>query len=157
MEAEVLDYERIAKTSNFALDNVLTEKSLYCGENHITFTYIADGKKLRFMDDVDIAVLFGNALDNAIECVMKYPDEEKRLISLHIVGTGKIIHIRLSNYCEEAIRFQDGLPVTTKRDTRAHGFGVQSISYIAEKYNGYARFLQREREVVLNIVVQDAV
>ena len=156
MEAEVLGYERIAKTGSDVLDNVLTEKGLYCGENQISFTYIADGEKLRFMEDVDIAVLFGNALDNAIECVMKYSDTEKRLIRLHIVGKGRLVHIRLGNYCEETVRFRNGLPVTTKADAAAHGFGVQSISYIAEKYDGYVRFVQKGQEVVLNIVLQDA-
>ena len=37
--------------------------------------------------------------------------------------------------CEE-IEFEDGLPLTTKGDRDYYGFGVRSIRYITQKYNG---------------------
>ena len=42
----------------------------------------------------------------------------------------------MENYCREIVVFQDGLPVTSKADTAYHGFGVRSIRYLAEKYEG---------------------
>lgn len=51
-----------------------TEKSLLCERHKIRFTYMIDGEQLDFMDPVDIASLFGNALDNAIESVLRTDD-----------------------------------------------------------------------------------
>ena len=49
----------------------LQRKSLYCNKHGIIFTCVADGTLLDFMDVMDICSIFGNALDNAIECEMK--------------------------------------------------------------------------------------
>lgn len=65
------------KTGNKVLDTVLTTKSLYCNKHGIIFTCVADGTLLDFMDVMDICSIFGNALDNAIECEMKIPEKEK--------------------------------------------------------------------------------
>ncbi|MFR8311534.1 MAG: GHKL domain-containing protein [Ruminococcus sp.] len=35
------------------------------------------------MNAMDISSIFGNALDNAIECELKIPDKEKRLIHIN--------------------------------------------------------------------------
>lgn len=64
MEAEIRQYEAQNKTGNKVLDTVLTSKSLYCNKNGITFTCVADGTLLGFMDVMDICSIFGNALDN---------------------------------------------------------------------------------------------
>ena len=34
------------------------------------------------------------------------------------------------------IILKDGLPLTTKNDHNSHGYGMKSIRYIVEKYNG---------------------
>lgn len=44
--------------------------------------------------------------------------------------------LHLENRCSHKPEFQNGLPVTDKKDKSRHGFGVKSIRYIAEKYNG---------------------
>lgn len=77
MEDEIRQYEAQNKTGNKVLDTVLTSKSLYCAKHGITFTCVADGTLLDFMDIMDICSIFGNALDNAIECELKIADKEK--------------------------------------------------------------------------------
>ena len=42
----------------------------------------------------------------------------------------------VDNYCSEQLTFEDGLPVTSKKDKAYHGFGVKSIKYIVDKYKG---------------------
>ena len=79
MEKEIKIYEAQNKTGNKVLDAVLTSKSLYCQNNGIGLTCVADGSALNFMEDMDISALFGNILDNAIEASMML-DQEKRFI-----------------------------------------------------------------------------
>lgn len=129
-------YDNIYQTGNDALDLVLTEKSLLCDEYHIKLSSMIDGSALSFMNTTDVYALFGNLLDNAIESVLKEVDEDKRIISIHMIKRRQGYHIHIDNYCNEEIVFEDGLPVTSKKDRAYHGFGVRSIKYIVEKYKG---------------------
>ncbi|MCX4312951.1 MAG: GHKL domain-containing protein [Clostridia bacterium] len=130
-------YDAIVNTGNKALDLVLTEKSLYCESKNIKITIMADGAGLEDLDNSDIYSLFGNILDNAVEAVMKLP-EEKRVISLSVRRNGEIIAIHSDNYFDaaEPIKYSRDLPVTTKANKRNHGFGLLSIRMIAEKHGG---------------------
>ena len=83
----------------------------------------------------DIASLFGNALDNAIEKELT-ENTERRFISLSVKEENGFIYIHIDNYCSSQIEFEDGFPKTTKKDTRYHGFGTKSISNIVNKYSG---------------------
>ena len=120
------------------LDAILTSKSIYCQGQNISLTCVADGRALHFMDTIDISSLFGNAMDNAIESVRQIPEEEseKRLIHLSVVKQKGFVRIRVENYCEKEPVLKDGMPVTTKKDTRFHGYGLKSIQSTARKYGG---------------------
>lgn len=136
LESAVNFYDNTLKTNNETLDVLLYERSFSWEEYGINFTCIADGEKLNFMKPEDIYSLFGNALDNAIESVQSIKDTNKRIISLNVTMKGNILVITVSNYYNQDLLFDDGLPVTTKPDKEYHGFGIKSIRYIAEKYGG---------------------
>ena len=138
MEAEIRQYEAQNKTGNKVLDTVLTSKSLYCNKNGITFTCVADGELLKFMHVTDICTIFGNALDNAIECLTQVNDASKRVITLDISRCRDMAVIRVQNYTPAPPTLRDGAIVTTKQDTEEHGYGIKSIKSIAELYGGTA-------------------
>jgi hypothetical protein len=135
MEQEIHSYEAQNKTGNKTLDTLLTAKSLKCQDLGISLTCVADGAELDFMKPTDLSVLFGNALDNAIESVEKISDADKRLIHLTISREKSFLRIRVENCYEGEINFVGGLPSTAK-DARYHGYGMKSIRSIVEKYNG---------------------
>lgn len=136
MEEEIRQYEAQNKTGNKVLDTVLTTKSLYCAKHGITFTCVADGTLLDFMDVMDICSIFGNALDNAIECELKIQEKEKRLIHVTVSKQKQFLILRFENYCEETLQYQEGTPVTTKKEKEFHGYGLKSIQYTVNKYDG---------------------
>lgn len=144
-------YSEIAKTGNRALDVVLTEKGFLCQQREIDFTYMLSGGDFSFMDTADIYSLFGNALDNAIEAVSHCAEKEKRFISIRESRRDGFINLTFENYCDRTLKFENGLPVTTKEDTVYHGFGTKSIRYIAEKYGGSAHMCQEENRFVLRL------
>lgn len=123
-------------TCNHALDIVLSEKSLYCANNDIMFTCMADGQLLDYMDTADIYSLFGNLLSNAIEAVSALSEKEKRMISLTVRRRNDFVHILTENYYDKDLSFHNGLPETTKDDSHLHGYGLKSIRYLTEKYHG---------------------
>lgn len=148
-------YDSIAKTNNQALDCVLTEKMLYCKENNITLTYIADGSLLDKMTYTDVCALFGNALDNAIESVMKTDDYSKRVLGMKIFKRAGLINIHFENYCATPPILHQGSLVTSKKDAQNHGFGMISIKYIVQKYNGTLNYEIIDNMFYLNITIPE--
>ena len=136
MEDEIKQYEAQNKTGNKVLDTVLTAKSMYCAKHGITFTCVADGTLLDFMDTMDICSIFGNALDNAIECEKKIEDKEKRLIHVTVSKQKKFLILRFENYYEEKLQYKEGKLITTKKEKGFHGYGIKSIRYTVNKYDG---------------------
>lgn len=136
MENAVMIYDSAVKTGNAALDVVLTEKSLFCEANGINLTCLIDGRALDFVEIVDLYSMFGNALDNAIESVMKESDVNKRVIQTAGYREQDFFLIRVRNYCEQPPILIDGVPRTSKEDIGYHGFGIRSICATAQKYGG---------------------
>ena len=153
VEEAVLFYENVAKTGNDALDSVLTQKSLSCEKHGIAFTYMADGAGLEAMQPSDVWSLLGNALDNAIESCTREEDPQKRIVFLNIGAKDGLLRMRVENYCSRPVRFEEGLPVTTKADKQNHGIGVRSIRYIAQKYGGNAVFSAEDGFFRLSVLI----
>lgn len=113
---------------------------------------MADGKLLGFMKYSDIYALFGNALDNAIESVVKIEDKSKRLIGLKIFEKSGQALIHIENYCEDLPQFHDGLP-KTRKSGEGHGFGMKSIRYIVKKYGGNLTISSAAKTFSLDILL----
>ncbi len=154
MEESVSLYETIVNTGNKALDVALTSKCMLCERYGITLRYLLDGEKLDFLSPTDIYSLFGNALDNAIDA-LKEALPEKRLILIHQTIQGSIYGLHFENYCPVPVTFRDGLPVSSKNDPENHGFGIKSIRYIAEKYNGAVAASMQEDMFRLDVLFTD--
>ena len=153
MEEEIRDYEAQNKTGNSVLDTVLTGKSLYCARHGVELTCVADGARLGFMDVMDICTIFGNILDNAIEYELGVEEQGKRLIHLAVYAKKDFLVIRCENYCPEILKFQDGLPVSTKTDAAYHGYGIKSIRRAAGKYGGAVTVHNAEEWFQIKVVV----
>lgn len=153
MESDIAVYEAQNKTGNSVLDTVLTGKSLYCQKHGVSLTCVADGTLLDFMDVMDICTIFGNALDNAIESVLQLPDKEQRLIHLSVSGQKGFLLIQVENYYAGTLRFENGLPVSTKGDDKFHGFGVKSIRYSAQRYGGTVSITTENQWFHLKILI----
>ena len=154
LEEAVSLYDARFHTGNDMLDILLTEKSLYCMQHDISLTCTIDGTPLTDMESADLYSLLGNALNNAIESAEKAPAPENRNISLSIRQQAGFCLIELDNYCDGAVAFRDGLPQTTKQHEAGwHGFGTQSMRYIAEKYQGNLLMRQEGNHFITNILV----
>lgn len=148
IEESVQIYEAIIKTGNEVLDTILTEKSLYCKKKGIIVSCVADGNQMDFIDKVDLYAILGNAMDNAIEAVEKFKTKEKRQIDVLIYRQQQFLAINVLNPIKGNLIYdehlEDELPVTTKQDKNYHGYGLRSMKYILEKYDGVLNISEEE-------------
>ena len=96
--------------------------------------------------------LFGNALDNATEAVMKIADPAARTIGLRLAAEDKFVTLTVYNSYEGEIATKDGLPVSAKKDAAFHGFGIKSIRYTVDKYGGGMSVRWKDGVFTLNIL-----
>lgn len=136
LENDLKQFERYYHTDNEVLDIVLANESKAIQANDIRFFCVADGKVLDFMDKFDIYALFGNALDNAVESLIRTPDKDKRLLRLCVTTQNSFVLIKIQNYYSHSLVTEDGELKTTKKEQKNHGYGIRSMRQIVEKYGG---------------------
>lgn len=137
IKAAVRVYGSCIRTGNDALDVLLTENSLRCGEQGITLTYTGNGADFSFMNTMDVYSLFGNAISNAVEAVQKLDDPEKRVIDILSERKGSFLNVTVTNFFAGELKLEDGMPATSKTDEEGfHGYGMKSMRLITEKYGG---------------------
>lgn len=99
----------------------------------------------------DLAIILGNALDNAIEACSELQADVKRIIEVFITLKNNKVYISIKNPVHKHID-TDNLLTSKTIDTDQHGFGIISIKQIADKYHGEA-FLSCESNIFTIMVI----
>lgn len=130
-------------TGHPALDAVMNAKRTKAFENHIQFeAKIALPQEL-LMDEMDLCIILGNALDNALEACEKMPRDQAHIF-LNLHKSGEMLFIEIKNtFKEEPVSGSEGL-VTTKRDKKNHGFGLKTMVQLTKKYDGFISYETKE-------------
>lgn len=90
---------------------------------------------LRF-SDVDLAIILGNAIDNAVEATQRV--EKDRMIDVFITLKNNIIVIKIKNSVVDTVDVNN--LNSTKPDRANHGFGIMSMKQLVDKYDGELLF-----------------
>lgn len=152
-EEAVQFYDAHVKTGNDVLDTILTEKSFVCTRQGIRFSCNIHAEHMDIIDVIDFYTIVSNGLDNAIECVSRYEDNEKKVINVAVLERGSMLHIFIDNYFDGKLEFRNGFPVTSKDDKGYHGYGVKSMQMIAKKYGGDIRISVNNHTFSLQIML----
>lgn len=100
------------------------------------------------VSDVELATVFANAIENAINACEK-TEVEKRWIDIKVITSPRFM-INISNGFNGVAEFdEDGIPVTNEE---GHGFGTRSIVAFCEKNGAFYEFKADEDRFALRIV-----
>lgn len=130
-------------TGNNALDAILSAKRSLAESKGIAFhTSITVQKDLPIAPE-DCSVIFGNALDNAIEACDRLPADAEKSINLFLQQDATSILCKITN---TAPPNTEKTFLTSKADKVNHGFGMKNIKEALEKYPSLYNFKQQENQ-----------
>lgn len=128
-------------TGNNALDAILSAKRSLAESKGIAFrTSITIQKDLPIAPE-DCSVIFGNALDNALEACDRLPADAAKSIKLFLQQDATSINCKITN---TAPPNDEKNFATSKADKANHGFGMKNMQEALEKYPSLYNFKQQE-------------
>ena len=92
--------------------------------------------------DIDLCIVIGNLMDNAMENTLKLDNRDERFIRVYIREMKGQLYISISNSFGGEIK-KSGLQFLTTKLGKEHGFGLKRVDSIVDKYDG---FLNRQKE-----------
>lgn len=137
------------ETGNIALDTIINSKKALAENKNIRFTVNMQIPEQLSIDSTDVCVIFGNALDNAIEASEKCT-LNNRWITLSIIYDRGSILCKIAN---AAPLKRNKMLKTTKSDKNSHGYGVENIKMVLAKYNSILKIRQTDTEFTLSFII----
>ena len=89
------------------------------------------------ISDVDLSIILGNLLENAIYAAAS-GDPSERFIQFHMFCSGQMLAITVDNSFYEDVKKRDGQYISNKPNHT--GLGLSNIQMIADKYEGGVEF-----------------
>ena len=128
--------DTVIKTGNVTLDAILNSKLSLIRNSGIEVSAKAAVPQNLPISDIDLCVIIGNLLDNALEACQSQSDEAERSIRIFI----GVLKNQLYIYCRNTL---DGIPkklggtyLSSKRKN-GRGIGLMRIDSIAARNNGF--------------------
>ena len=146
MSEKINSYAYRKYCDNRTLNYILNDKNDKCEKQNIAFTCMVLGQ-VGLIDDIDMCILAGNVIDNAIEAAAKCSDP---YVNVEITSRGGIF-MDVENPVKETFLNRKNPFLTTKLDKNNHGIGTKSIRDIVAKYNGEIRYEEKEGKVTCHI------
>lgn len=81
----------------------------------------------------DLNVIIGNLLENAIDAAQ---GSQKKWLDVSLSYEQGMFFIRIRNSYDNAVQKQGDTYVTTKKETKEHGIGLQSVKKVVDSYKG---------------------
>lgn len=140
LEAELDSIDTLVKSGNAMVDAILNSKLSLARKHEIDLNVKVAVLGALPISDVDLCVILGNLMDNAIEACQQIPVGE-RWLRLYLDTQGEQLYLSIQNAAKEILDFNERNYISTKRGD--HGLGLKRVSLLVEKYQGFLN-LQNE-------------
>lgn len=143
---EPIDY---IHTNNQILDYILNAK--ISANPNLNFVITGEIQPINCMSELDIASLFGNMLDNAIEAT--YINQNQTPIELSFFVKQHHQNIICKNAIVSSVLTNNPNLKTSKKDKLIHGYGIKNMKKIVNTANGFIDFYEEDQKFCVHIVL----
>ena len=133
LDEDLTTVDTVLKTGNVMVDAILNSKLSLILEKKIQVDATAAVPGDISISGIDLSVLIGNLLDNAMEACVQIPDEKERFIRIYIDIVKKQLYISVTNSMGGKAKRAGSRFLSTKQGS--HGFGLLRIDSIVDKYH----------------------
>ena len=141
LETDLDSIDTLYHSGNLQLDSILNAKLAIAEKGQIRIHCDASIPPQLHVSDLDLCVILGNLLDNAIESCRKIKNPDERFIRVYIGILKKQLYISITNATSETVKQRTNHYFTMKRGD--HGHGLKRVDQVVKKYDGY---LNRQNE-----------
>ena len=137
LDEKLITVDTLLKTGNVSLDAILSAKIAQAKAENIAVTVKANIPDKLTISDVELSIVTGNLLDNAIEACCGIPDTE-RFIRIYIGMKGKMLYFSMLNSAGKKQK-KVGTRFATKK-AGVHGFGLRRAEAILQEKGGWCKY-----------------
>lgn len=141
-------------TGNSIIDAIVSYKSMVCANKGIKFEYSLSLLPELSIDAIDISSVMSNLIDNAIEAAEKTPEPYIQL-KIFMYGKYLTLYVRNSYLGKESVETVQGRLLTTKDDAAQHGYGMQIIEALSQKYDGECDWKTESGIFKINVIMKN--
>lgn len=135
LDTDLHTVETVIKTGNKMTDAILNSKISLARSKNITVIADAHIAVELKTSQLDLCIIIGNLLDNAIEACLALPENE-RVIRIYMEMKGTQLYMSFTNAAAQKKQRKVGGRFISAKGA-GHGFGLVRIDNIIERNNGY--------------------
>lgn len=136
LDNQLMNVDTLLKTGNVSLDAILSAKIVQAKAENIAVTVKANVPDALTISDLELSIIIGNLLDNAIEACRTVTGE--RFIRIFISMKGTMLYFSMLN-AAGAKKKKTGSLFATHKDG-VHGFGLRRAETILEEHGGWVKY-----------------
>ena len=133
----VMNMDTLLKTGNVSVDVILSAKIAKAKSKGINVTVKANLPDNLNITDVELSIVIGNLLDNAIEACTASTDKEP-FIRVYLIMKSNMLYFSMLNSSGDKLK-KDGSLFNSKKGG-FHGFGLRRAESIIEKHGGWIKY-----------------
>jgi len=137
---------------NFTVDSILKYYMSIAMNNNIEFKVNLNIPENINIDNLDLSVVIGNCVENAIEACNETIDKSQKYINIKVEIKGFNLLIRIKNSFNGQV-IKEGKIIKTSKKSQEHGIGLSNVRKIAEKYNGFFDVKYTDSEFQVSIIM----
>lgn len=134
LERDLDRVDTYIKSGNLMVDAILNSKLSLAQQRKIEVNCKAQVPEELTVEDVDLCVILGNLLDNAIEACEQVASA-RRFLRIYMVVHKSQLYLSVQNAAKEDLSFEERNYITNKRGN--HGFGMRRVKAAVDKYEGF--------------------
>ncbi len=134
LELDLKKVDHLIRSGNLMVDAILNSKLTLASNRNIPVVCKVMVPEHLSISDVDLCVMLGNLLDNAMEACEPL-EEEKRFIRIYCDIVHSQFYFSILNSADEELTFQQKNYISDKRGE--HGHGMKRVKLTVDKYEGY--------------------
>lgn len=136
LDEKLQNVDTLLKTGNVSLDAILSSKIAQAKAEGIAVTIKANAPDKLLISDVELSIVVGNLLDNAIEACRNVSGE--RFLRIFMTMKGKMLYFSMLNSAGGKEKKVGTLFSSHKKGL--HGFGLRRAESILSEHGGWVKY-----------------